>query len=366
MSTFFQLSRASWNEGRRDGTARAWSMLFPVIMALAIGAIFSPSGSTFYRIGLVNEAGPGADILLDVFTENAAFHISDGTRSEELEALHEGKRDAVVVLNASTAALLQGESTEQTPVSVYHDPSSANAAAVLNVIQQTLITIDARLTGQQPLLVMQPENEFTRQLSSADTMLPGVLAMSLMLLGLSATALPLVSLREHHILRRSGTTPLSPGLGLAAQIAFRLSIAALQSAILVAISVIVFDLPMQTSDLPLVAGVVLLGAATFITLGYFLAGLAKTEEAVQGAAALTFLLFTFLSGALLPLWRIPGWIRPVVDAIPLTYLADALRQSMVGASPENSMLTNILVLLGWGLVSAILALRLFSWNPRSS
>ncbi|HEX3049389.1 MAG TPA: ABC transporter permease [Aggregatilineaceae bacterium] len=366
MSTFVQLYRASWSEWRRDGAALAWSMLFPIIVALAIGAIFSPSGSTFYRIGLVNEAGPGADILLDAFTENAAFHISDGTRSEELDALHEGQRDAVVVLNAPVAALLQGESAEQTPVSVYHDPSSANASAVLNVIQQTLITVDARLTGQQSLLVMQPENESTRQLSRADTMLPGVLAMSLMLLGLYATALPLVSLREKHILRRIGTTPLSPALWLISQITFRLSIAALQSAILVAISVLVFDLPMQISDLPRVAAVVLLGAATFITLGYFLAGLAKTEEAVQGAAALTFLLFTMLSGALLPLWRIPGWIRPLVDAIPLTYLADALRQSMVSATPENSMATNILVLLAWCVCSAILALRLFNWNPRSN
>jgi ABC-2 type transport system permease protein len=195
-------------------------------------------------------------------------------------------------------------------------------------------------------------------------MLPGVLAMSLMLMGVYVTAIPLVTLREKQVLRRMGATPLSRTSLLVSQVAFRVTVALIQALVIVALSVGIFDLPLRTTRLPAVVAVVLLGAALFITLGYCLAGLSRTEEAAQVAGGLSFLVFALLSGSLIPLWRIPNHVQPLVDAIPLTYLSDALRQIMVSANGAYSMPRNILALAIWLVVCTVLALRLFRWEPQ--
>jgi ABC-2 type transport system ATP-binding protein len=51
-----------------------------------------------------------------------------------------------------------------------------------------------------------------------------------------------------------------------------------------------------------------------------------------------------------------------VTAMPLTYLADALRQIMVGATPVYSLWVDLGVLAAWLVASAALAVRFFRWE----
>jgi ABC-2 type transport system permease protein len=53
------------------------------------------------------------------------------------------------------------------------------------------------------------------------------------------------------------------------------------------------------------------------------------------------------------------FLWPVVDLLPLTYLADGLRQVMIEVTPYHTMLVNSAVLLGWLVGASALAIRLF-------
>lgn len=348
MSAFVQLYFASLREWRRDATALLWSILFPTILALVVGVVFSSSGKMFFRVGLVNEVGNAEQPLIDGFKQHEAFQITEGTRQDELDALKHGRRDAVLILT-----------TGNSEPEIYIDATSPNGQSAASLIGQMITTIEAETQPETDLYI---HNISSKRLSTADYMLPGVLGMALMLLGLYVTAIPLVSLREKEILRRMGITPLTRFTLLASQFAFRLTVALIQALVVIAISVVVFDLPLQISRLPLTIGLVLLGGGVFITLGYVLSALSKTEEAVQVGVGLIFLVFSILSGAFVPFWRIPNAIRPLVDAIPLTYLADALRHSMTGANAVHAMTTNVLVLVIWWIGCAVVALRFFRWE----
>jgi len=105
-----------------------------------------------------------------------------------------------------------------------------------------------------------------------------------------------------------------------------------------------------------------IGALMFIALGYLISGLAKTQESVDGLSQLINFPMMFLSGLFFPVDMMPTWIRPVIDAMPLTYLADALRQVMVGAIPLHSLQVDLIVLAVWLVVCAILAVRFFRWE----
>jgi ABC-2 type transport system permease protein len=58
----------------------------------------------------------------------------------------------------------------------------------------------------------------------------------------------------------------------------------------------------------------------------------------------------------------PAFIKPVVMAMPVTYLGDALRQVMVDATPLYPLGIDLAVLSGWLVVCMLLSFWLFKWE----
>ena len=194
-----------------------------------------------------------------------------------------------------------------------------------------------------------------------DFLLPGILGMALMQLGLFGTAPALVQLREQQVLRRIGATPLSRTTLLASQVMHRLTIGIVQTALIVIVGTLVFKVNI-IGNIGLLVLLVLLGALMFIAMGYLISGLAKTQESVIGISQFVNFPMMFFSGLFFPVDIMPDWIRPLVQAMPLTYLADALRQVMVGANPVNSLTTDFAVVGLWLVICAVLAVRFFRWE----
>jgi ABC-2 type transport system permease protein len=372
MRSFTSLYRATIREFTRDKTALFWTLAFPIMFILIFGAIFSGGDDISFTIGVVNQDGDGSTQLVEGFQQIEAFKVKTGSLEDELDALENGDRSAVIVIPAGTGAdlnaKLTGGGTEPVPtqLEVYYDPADQNTSQiVLNIIDKVVAGMNEGMTGVSPVLTVQARTVTTSDLRAIDYLLPGVLAMSLMQLGLFGTAAPLVSLREKQVLRRMGATPLSKTSLLASQVAFRLTLAFVQTGLIVVVGALVFDVHIDLSNLPAIIGMVLLGASTFITLGYFVSGLAKTEAAVEGLVALPNFIFMFLSGIFFAVDFMPKWIRPVVDIIPLTYLGDGLRETMIGAGSYFSMTRNVGILVVWLIVCGALAVRFFRWEPQA-
>jgi ABC-2 type transport system permease protein len=71
-----------------------------------------------------------------------------------------------------------------------------------------------------------------------------------------------------------------------------------------------------------------------------------------------------LSGIFFPVNGLPFFLKAIVDLVPLNYLADALRVTMVDAPPLHDPQTNALALAAWVVVMGILALCFFRWDTR--
>ncbi|MBI5958559.1 MAG: ABC transporter permease [Chloroflexi bacterium] len=360
MRSFWLLFMAAAREWRRDPTALMWTMVFPIMLSVSLGMVFASDRITL-PVAVINQDGPAGEALVAAFRDHPSLKVSSGDLSDEITALKDGQRRAVVVIpvGAGTAAR-----DDPAALRVYYDSSHQNAPLVVGVLQEVVRGLNVTLVGEAPPISIQPETVSAGEFRRLDYMLPGVLAVALMQLALFVTAPLLVSLRERHVLRRLGATPLSPAMMLVSQIVFRLCIALGQAALLIALGTLWLDVHVEITQLPAVLGVTLLGSAGLLTFGYFLAALAKTEEAIQVFIGLPNALFMLLSGAFFPVDDMPRWTRPIVDLMPLTYLCDALRQTMVHAPPLHSLTTDILVLAGWGIGCALLAVRFFRWEPQ--
>lgn len=70
----------------------------------------------------------------------------------------------------------------------------------------------------------------------------------------------------------------------------------------------------------------------------------------------------FLLGIFFPLAVLPAFLLPIVRALPLTYIADAIRQVMIDGTPIFPLTTDVLVASGWMLVCTVLSIVLFRWE----
>ena len=191
-------------------------------------------------------------------------------------------------------------------------------------------------------------------------LVPSILAMSLMQLGIYG-ALPLVQQREKLILKRLATTPLNPLSFVGANAAVRLALGLLQAVLLIGVGINFFGVVI-VGNLALVLAIVLLGAAVFTAIGYVVATYASTEETATLVTNLITFPLMFLSGVFFPIDQMPDFLQPVAVVLPLTYLADALRQVMVGSTPFVPLLVGMGVLTAWLFTSVVITARQFRWQ----
>ena len=112
----------------------------------------------------------------------------------------------------------------------------------------------------------------------------------------------------------------------------------------------------------LIAALVLLGATAFIALGYVIASFARTEDAANGMTSVVQFPLMFLSGTFFPIDEMPEVLRAVARVMPLTYLSDALRQTMVGGAAFSPLWVCFAVLAAFLLACLAISARFFRWQ----
>lgn len=368
MNPLLPLTRANLKSFVRDRAALFWTIAFPVIFIVLFGTLFAGGGTPTYSVGWVDlDGSPASAQLRDAFTKTGLLTLSTTDRASGLASAQDGKLDAVILVPAGfgehvTAAQAAPDSATPVQLTLYVDPShAASATALSQVVSGVTTGVNQSLSGRPPVLTFETQPiQGTATLAGASYYVPSILAMAIMQLGVFA-AVPLVQQREKLILKRLGATPLSRSTLVGSNVLLRLLIAAGQTVIILAVGIGFFHVQV-TGDWLAIAAFIVLGALAFTALGYVIASFARTEEAANGITQVVQLPMMFLSGIFFPVALMPDWLKGVSTLMPLTYLADALRQTMVGASPFFSLATCAAVLVGWLVVCLGISARFFRWQ----
>jgi len=377
LKTLKELYLANLREFSRDGMALFFTVAFPVLFILLFGMLFRNPGKFDDTVGIVLEdqgpvggqiaavlealpAGqPGQDVKNNPF-EKLTFER--GSQADLADKLQKGDIQALVIIPAGTSdAAAAGQPTD---IQLQVDQSSQVFAPFIQGVLESVVKQADPVAGQvQPTLNVAVRPVLAASLKAIDYLIPGILAMSIMQLGLFATAQPLIALRTQGVLKRLGATPLPRSTLLVAYVALRLTIALVQMAIIVGVGIVVFDVSMVGNWFALV-GWMMLGSLMFIAIGFFIAAISKTEESGNAITNLVNFPMLFLTGIFFPISGLPTLIQPIIKALPLTYTVDALKQTMIGAPPINAPIVNFGVQAFWLVAMTGLAIRYFKWDTR--
>jgi ABC-2 type transport system permease protein len=364
MRALLTLTAANIRSYTRDRAALFWTLAFPLIFILMFGFIFQGGTTPGLTLGWADEDGtPAATSLREAFDSLKGVEVVAAHREASLASMRDGKADAVIVVPVGYGAAVGsgsgGGAAAPTSIVLYTDPSRSNLAGS---VQQTVAAVlgVVNLGGRPPLVIARQETLQTENLNFISYFVPSMLGLSVMQVGIFA-AIPLVADREKLILKRLAATPLKRWQLVGSNVLMRLLIALVQSVIIVAVGVALFGVEI-TGPWALTAVFVSLGAVTFLALGYVIASFAKTEDSANGMTSIVQFPMMFLSGTFFPIESMPAPLQTIARAIPLTYLADALRQVMVGGAAFASLGVCAAVLLGWLVVCFGIAARKFQWQ----
>jgi ABC-type multidrug transport system permease subunit len=185
--------------------------------------------------------------------------------------------------------------------------------------------------------------------------------MNLMGTGMWAIGFSLVQQRNGKLLKLYVASPMRRWHLLAAQILGRLVFLTLEVTVLLVFAALVLKVPVRGSIL-LLAIVAVVGAMTFVGLGLLVASRPRTIEGVSGLMNLVMFPMWIGSGTFFSTERFPAAVQPFVQALPLTAINDALRGVMLHADGLRAVAPELAILATWGVVSFVLALRLFRWQ----
>ncbi|MEI8332760.1 MAG: ABC transporter permease [Chloroflexota bacterium] len=366
MRRFRILTVANMKSYVRDRSTVFWTLVFPLVFVVFFGSIFSGGGSRL-AIGWVDLDQTDASAQLAASPQIAdVFTMIVGAEDEMLRSMREGRVSAVVIIpngfeKAVGAAQGGVGSASPLPLTLYTDPSSQQQSqTITGVIGAAVAGINQAATGLSPVLALQLKTIQTEGIGAVQYIVPGILAMALMQLGLFS-AIPLVEQRQNLILKRLAATPLRRWMFVGANLSTRVIVAVVQAVVLIAVAGILFGITVLGSWLVL-AGLVLLGAMTFISLGYVVASFAPTEDAASQLVSVVQFPLMFLSGIFFSIDAMPGWLQAIARFMPLTYLGDALRQVMVGAVPFAPLAVDVAVLAGLTVVFFGISARYFRWQ----
>lgn len=366
MKAFRAVFRSHYLQFIRDRGALFFTFIFPIMFILLFGWAFRNVGAQSFDVGLVDEGSPQAASMVtqaldSVVLEDGGrvFRVRPGAMDDLMASLQSGKLAAVIVIPATLDPSLAAK--QPAAIRAYYDPSRAsNQQVLVPILHQVIAGLDQAIQGTAPLISLEQQSIQSHELRYIDYLVPGVLGMSLMFSGIYA-GLPVIQQRQARIIKRLSCTPLRRSTLIFGDLAFRMILVVLTAALIILVGRLVFDVQMVGNWLAL-AGVVILGSLVFTSLGYLTAAFVKTEEAAIPVINVITMPMMFLSGTFFEITSMPSFIEPLVKALPLTYLNDALRQIMVGGTPLHSMGTDVAVLAGWVAVSLAVTVRFFRWD----
>src|ERR1700722_164717 len=340
------LVMARMREMVREPEVLFWVFGFPLLLALGLGIAFRNRPADVTSIAIV--AGPEAQAtlaLLQRSPQQSLIHAEVLDAAQAQRGFRIGKYDLVV------------ESDGKGGLQYLYDPARPESVLSRTEVDDALQAASGRKNPLSTSAVVSSEPG-SRYI---DFLIPGLIGMNVMNAAMWGVGFALVDMRQRKLLKRFVATPMRRSDFLLALASSRLLFMVIETGVLLGFGVLVFHMRVLGSVLAILL-IGALGALGFSGLGLLTASRARKIESISGLINLIMMPMWIFSGVFFSYERFSSTIHPFIHALPLTALNDALRATILEGAPLAAQAGRLLVLLLWGGISFVLALRWFRWT----
>ncbi len=299
----------------RDKAAITFTFLFPILFILIFGFLMADVGTVQHAsIGVSALSGADATTLESVISSTGFLSWREFPDRRALENAIEGREvDFGVAWDGQTLTFIYD--IRRTQENFAFEEVASGISSRFNLANQ----------GQHPMVRVQDEVVGGQaEVSWLTLVVPGILAFSILSAGLFAVAGHITSMKQRKLLDRMIVTPMRPPMLLGAVVLVRLAVVFTSTLLTLGLAIVVFRL---TYNINWVLYAVFLIASTVGTMGMgtVIALVVRQASSASNLASAISLTMMFVSGIYFPVEIMPPFLRALSLALPLRYMADAMR-----------------------------------------
>jgi ABC-2 type transport system permease protein len=212
--------------------------------------------------------------------------------------------------------------------------------------------------GTAPPVSLEIRVWFNPELESRDFMIPGIVALLLLVVTTNLSAMAIVREKEVGTLEQLNVTPLARWELIVGKLLPYGMIGVVDVVLVLIVALYWFEVPMRGSVV-LLFGMSLIYLLSTLGLGLFISSISNTQQQAMLTTTFFFMMpMVYLSGFVFPIENMPAWIQPATYLIPLRYFLVIVRGIFLKGVGLETLWPQALALLGWGTtVLALAALR---------
>jgi ABC-2 type transport system permease protein len=310
---------------RRDRATVALTVMLPLIQLFLFGYAIN-ANPRHLPTGLIAAEHSTYERTLTAALQNTGYFDVMPLASERdgEEALARG--DVLFVLNIPpdfSRRIDRGERPQVLMDADATDPTAiANATAAVVALNATVLNRDLpasmRVQPSQPPFQIVMHGRYNPEQLTALNIVPGLIGLILSFSTLVMTSLAITRERESGTMENLLATPVRPVEVMLGKIIPYVGLAYVQTALILAVSVTVFQVPVRGS-IPLLLVALGVFIACNLAMGFAFSTIATTQMQAQQLAQFGLMPSIMLSGFIFPFAGMPGWARFVGEAVPLTH-----------------------------------------------
>jgi ABC-2 type transport system permease protein len=374
MRTILEIIRKEFIQFRRDKKMFGISFIAPVFQLLILGYAATLDVKNIPMVVCDLDNSSTSRDLIRNFSSSGYFTIVEYLpQPNDIDRqIDDGHASVAIVIPADFEHKLT--SGDSAPMQVIADGSESNSAAIgmgyvtlivgrysENIIIQSLVKrgLASSIPGR---VKAEIRVWFNPELRSRNFMVPGVLALLLMVMTMILTSLAIVKEKETGKMEQLVVTPIKPYQLMVGKLAPFLIIGIIDVILVVLFTNVFFDLPVKGSFW-LLMGLCLVFLMTTLGLGLFVSTISRTQQQAMLTAIFFFMLpMIFFSGFVFPIQNMPQIIQYVTYAFPLRYFFVIIRGLFLKGVGISTLWPQALALLAFGVV--ILSMSVLRFRKR--
>lgn len=354
MKTVGHLIRKEFLQLKRDRRMLAIVFVAPVLQLLLLGYAANLDVRDIPTVICDLDRSPQSRRLVSDFVHSGYFEpVAYLDRHTSIDGwIDRGKAEVALVIPADFGCrLLSGEPAD---LQVVTDGSNSSSATIgLGYAAVIVNRYDTREALEAPERIrIHPRIRvwYNPELKSRYFMVPGILALLLLVMSMLLTSLAIVKEKEMGTLEQLIVTPITPSQLILGKLTPFVIISFLDVALVLLVARFFFGLPLRGSVLLLLAlsGLFLLST---LGLGLLISTLSRNQkQAMMSSVFFVMLPMLFLSGFVFPVENMPRVIRYLSYLLPLRYYLVIVRGLFLKGVGLAELWDEALILLAFGLV----------------
>jgi ABC-2 type transport system permease protein len=345
-----QLVTVRFREFFREPEVIFWVYGFPLALAFGIGFAFRGGEQPPPAVDVADTSDQTrvaqvVQRLNEMWPEDAMDVVKVRPRKECEQRLRIGKTAAYLVVHADGTEYI-------------FDPMRVDSVHARFWVEAILSRgDDPKNHAPKETEVSEPGSRFI------DWFLPGLIGANIMGGGLFGVGFVLVDMRVRKLFKRLRATPMRNSDFLLSLLVARFGFLLPEMVTLLTASWLWFGLPSPTvgSFFTLVI-VILAGATAFAGIGLLLASRTEKTESISGLINMVMMPMYIFSGVFFSSKRFPDEVQPIIQALPLTQLNDAMREVMLEGASLVDVSLRVGILVAYSVATFTFALYRFKWR----